>query len=190
MFYKVTQDDIRKDNPSIDAVEEFSPCTSVELKYIVLLYDYDTPFRALDWTSRKYRAAIEAGYKKNRKTGEFTKKAQDILDGDVNRVQLAASTFRILQKDIDKEALQTYNIQLEQFIEKAAEPKESNSDWDLALKISKALPDMLKDRKEIQQLLDIRGTEIEEDLFEEDEKIVKTLSTLDQMNQELTDNAK
>ncbi|KKM04660.1 hypothetical protein LCGC14_1762020 [marine sediment metagenome] len=79
---------------------------------------------------------------------------------------------------------------MEQFIEKAAEPKESNSDWDLALKISKALPDMLKDRKEIQQLLDIRGTEIEEDLFEEDEKIVKTLSTLDQMNQELTDNAK
>lgn len=190
MFYKVTQGEIREDNPSIDAVEEFSKCTSVELKYIMLLYDYETPFRELDWESRKNRAALAAGYNKSKSTGGFVKKAQEVLDGKVEHVQAAAIIFQALQKDIDKEALEAYNAQLEQFIAKAKEPKENNRDWDLALKINSALPKMLRERSEISDLLNIRGTEIEEELLDDEQEEVHSLSSLDIYNQELIDDAR
>jgi hypothetical protein len=181
MFYKVTQEDVRKDNPSIDAVAEFNECTSAELKYMLLVYDYETPFRELDVAARKNRAAITAGYKLN-KQGKHTKKTQEMIDGVVPHLAIATRVFMKLQKDIDREAMVAYNQQIEQFINKSKEEKVSDKDWELALKITDKLPKLLQSRKEIQDVLGLRGMEIEDDLEEIDHDL--QLSTLDQVNEE------
>ena len=181
MFYKVTQEDVRKDNPSIDAVTEFNECTSAELKYMLLVYDYETPFRELDVAARKNRAAIQAGYTVD-KNGKHKKKTQEMLDGLVPHLLIATRVFMKLQKDIDREAMVAYNQQIEQFINKSKEEKVTDKDWELALKITNQLPKLLQARKEIQDLLGLRGMEIEDDLDEIDHDI--QLSTLDMVNEE------
>ena len=150
-----------------------------------LFYDYDTPFRELDKATRKNRSAIQAGYAKSKKTGKHTKKTQELLDGKLPHLQLAVRVFMGLQKDIDREAMEAYNDQIEQFIAKSKEPKETDKDWELALKLNKALPDMLRARQELKDLLGLRGMEIEDDTEELDSSLM--LSTLDLYNEELID---
>ena len=63
MLYLITQNDIRKDNPSIDAIPAFAKCNDRELKYIMLTYDYESTYVKIQIHDRKKRAAEAAVYK-------------------------------------------------------------------------------------------------------------------------------
>jgi len=183
MFYLITQDDIRKDNPSIDAIPEFAKCNDRELKYVVLTYDYDSPYKKLKFADKQKRAAIAAGYKKELNRDILDRNARITTTGSNPKVQAAIRAFKDIQRDINKDILNAYDNQIEQFIQKTAEPKETDSDWKLALAITKALPALLKSRKEILEILEMR----EDDERDESINQVVELSTLDKHNQEIID---
>lgn len=182
MLFKVTSNDIRVDNDNIDAVPEFEKCTSRELKFVFLAYDYDTPLKQLEFDKRRERAAEMAGYHMEKGGKRLDKTGRNLLNGKHPHVEEAIGRFKQIRRDLDREVLESYDRQLEQFIEKAAEPKEDNKDWDLAIKINKELPRLLGQRKELLDLLNLRG-DFKED--EEEEDVKQSLSTLDQVNQEL-----
>lgn len=180
MLFKVTSRDIREDNDNIDAVPEFEVCTSRELKYIFLTHDYDTPLNQLPFEQRKERAAEMAGYHVEGGGSRLDKTGRNLLNGKYPHVEVAAKRFKQIIRDLDKEVLESYDTQLEQFIEKAAEPKNDNKDWDLAIKINKELPKLLEQRKALLDLLNLRG-DFKETLVDSETK--EELSTLDQVNQ-------
>lgn len=185
MLFKVTSRDIREDNDNIDAVPEFEVCTSRELKYVFLTHDYDTPLAQLALEERRARAAEMAGYHTEGGGKRLDKTGRKLLNGGYPHVEAAIERFRQIRRDLDREVLESYDIQLEQFIRKAAEPKTENRDWDLAIKINEKLPKLLEQRKALLDLLNLRGDFKEEATNDVEEKL--QLSTIDQVNQEEID---
>lgn len=184
MLYKVTSADIREDNDNVDAIPEFEVCTSRELKFVFLTYDYNTPLWQLDFETKRVRAAEMAGYHVEKSGKRLDKTGRALLNGKYPHVEAAISRFKSIRRDLDREVLESYDNQLEQFIQKAAEPKTEDKDWALALKINAALPKLLEQRKALLDLLNLRG-DFNEDTVEGEG--INELSTLDQVNQEAQD---
>ena len=157
MIYKVTQEDIRDTNDTVDAIAEFAVCTSRELKYVFLTYDFDTPFRQLSFEDRRLKAAISAGYRMEKTRDYPDKTTRKLLNTGYPKVEEAIKAFKGIRRDVDLETLDSYNTQLEQFIEYSKQPKESHKDWEVAMKINKGIFELLKLRKEIIETLDLRA---------------------------------
>jgi len=186
MLYKLTTKDVREDNDNIDCIPEFEPLSSREFKYIALVYDYDTPLRNLKLEDRKERGCELSGYKRE-SPKRMDKSARKIMgaNGGLKHVEKAIPVYKSLQRDIDREALMAYDNQLQQFIDKAAEPKSEDNDWKLAITINKELPKMLQMRADIKGRLDLRVDFESATLGVEEEKEegVEELSALDRRNQ-------
>lgn len=178
MLYIITQNDIRKDNPSIDAIPEFAKCNDRELKYVVLTYDYDSPYRKLKFADKQKRAATAAGYKKEKNRDILDRNARIAMTGGNPKVQAAIIAYKETQRDMDKEILLTIDQQIELYMDQLRSVPESAQDWNLRLKINKEWKLLVKDRQEIATLLSLRGEE-EEEL----EEVNEELSTLDKLNQ-------
>ena len=183
MLYLITQNDIRKDNPSIDAIPAFAKCNDRELKYIMLTYDYESTYVKIQIHDRKKRAAEAAGYKTEANRNILDKNARTAMNGGNPKVEAAIVAFKETQRDINREILKSYDSQIEQFIHKVSEPKEKNADWTLAIAINRALPSLLENRKVILDILNMRDGEG----TEEEVELVRELSTLDKYNQKIID---
>jgi hypothetical protein len=158
MIYKVTQEDIRKTNDNIDAIEAFAACTSRELKYVFLTYDFGTPFRQQKFADRRLNAAIEAGYRMEKTRKNMPDKTtRKLLNGQFPKVEEAIVAFKHLRRDIDREALESYDAQLDEINTRLAKKKETDKDWDIAIKLVDKLPKLLKTRKDMIELLDLRA---------------------------------
>ena len=179
MLFKISQKPIREDNDSIDAIKEFSVLSDREMKYICLVYDYETPFKQYGINDRKELACEAAGYKRE-SPKRLDKSARAIMNGKIENVEIAIPVYKSLIRDLDRELLISYDLQVEQFIEKASQPKSSDSDYKLAAMLNEKLIKMLALRDQIKEKLSLRAG------FEEDEKDDVEdvpLSTLDKINE-------
>lgn len=82
---------IEKDFPSFKNYQPESTLRNKIFAWIVLLYDINTPLRVeyRDYYDRKIKAGEMVGFKPSKKTGEFTKKVEDIFvgkDAEVNEL--------------------------------------------------------------------------------------------------------
>ena len=77
----------------------------------------------------------------------------------------------------------SYDLQLIEFQRKSAEKKNTDADWKLAIAINKALPDLLKQRREVVKLLELNEDEFIEDEDNHAKKV--ELSMLDLVNSEI-----
>ena len=182
MLYKITQNDIREDNDSIDATPEFVELNSRELKYIFLVYDFDSPLRQLSLKDRKEQAAENAGYKREN-AKRLDRNARELISGKVKKVMNAIPALKKQLRDLDREALEAYDTNLEDYIKKIKEPKEKKEDWDLNLKIIAQYEKLLIGRKRIIENLNLRADYVEEEETAEETE----LSTLDKINAALID---
>ena len=182
MLFKLSDKPVREDNNDIDAIPEFRLLTDKQLRYVILLTDYDTPLRQLPYKERQEEAAELAGFaRENAK--KMGKQAREMMNGKVYPVEKAIAKYKSLQRDLDRETLQAFDDQLEEFIKKTSEKKTENKDWDVALKIMNALPKLLGMRKEIKDSLNLKG-----DFDEKDDTVSEAeLSTLDRINQKMID---
>jgi len=180
MLYRLTQKDVREDNDNIDIVPEFADLSSRELKFICLVYDYETPLWQLNLEDRTEKAAEMAGYKRE-SAKRMDKDARAVMGGKIKRVEAAIPVFRSMQRDIDRETLMAFDSQIEQFIAKTSEKKVENKDWDVAMKILKELPKLLAMRKEIKDMLTLR-VDLDPTLGVEKNTEDDDLSTLDKYN--------
>ena len=181
MLFRVTQKPVREDNPELLAISEFMPCSDRELKWIFLVYDFKTPYRQLSLPDRKEQSCEQVGYKRE-SPKRMDKSARNIMlpklqEKHLPHIAPAIAAFKAMQRDLDLEALEAYDINLEHYIEQMRKPKVKKEDWDLNLKIVKEYQKLLIGRKQIKEQLDLRGNFEEEE--EVDPKDKKVLSALD-----------
>lgn len=94
-----------KDHPKKYPTAEYK--NSQVIRFIVAMYDPKTPFRHLEYITRKNCAAIYAGFKTNTR-GDFSKLAQEIMMGFVPVVIKMTIRYCIITRGLDWTAYMEY----------------------------------------------------------------------------------
>jgi predicted RNase H-like nuclease (RuvC/YqgF family) len=156
MIFKISKDkDFFEENPSAGWIEEFKKCSSEEMKYVILVYSYDTPLRTLAAEQRKHRALEYIGLTRMA-NGKWDKQTDMLITNQVQRVRNAILKLREITRDEDKETLESYDEQLDQFRSLLRKRDKTDKEMDQAMKISKEFPAFLENRKKVQEILEIR----------------------------------
>jgi hypothetical protein len=156
MLFKVTNKDFFEDNPSASSINNFIVCSSREMKYICLVYDYQSPYRNLKIEERKLKAVSESGFRMEKDGKRPDKYAREMMNGKIDKVQFAIHEFMSMQKDEDRELAEAVTAQLEEIKTFLKRPKETEGEWRIAIQMLEKMPKLLKDRKEIFDILDMR----------------------------------
>jgi hypothetical protein len=157
---------VLESNPQFKIFEEFGDCTDRELRYIALVYDYDTPLRSLPLKERKEYAADMSGYKRE-PGGRLDKNARTALGGGLPKVQKAIAKYNSLQYDQEKELLNALSVQINQVIDLMKKEDKEDSDWDLIKKLTPELPKMISQKKELEVVIGYREPDQKDELDDE-----------------------
>lgn len=182
MMYKITKKDVFDDNPELRSIPEFDKLTDRQMKFVIFVYDYKSPFRNLPMEQRKKKAALQAGFKWSPTENRPDRNTRDIINGNVTSVEHASHKYMELQFDEDYENLKAYDEQLSEIREFFKKKEKSVDEMNKALAMMKAFKGLIIDRKELIKALGIREEEEEVDDVNERE-----LSTIDVINQEMFD---
>ncbi len=183
MIFKVTKNDFFEDNPSAKAVEAFVVCSSREMKYICLVYDYESPYHKIPMQERKLKAVYESDFRmETGKQNRPDKYAREMMNGKISKVQAAIREFMTLQPDKEKELAKALDSQLEEIQRFLTRPKETEGEWRIAVQLLEKMPKILRDRKEVLEILQIRE-ELNNEVGSAD-VTDEPLSELEQMNAE------
>lgn len=144
-------------NPPLKMTEHLSKLSNKEVKWIALVYDYDSPLSQMPTNIRKIKAGIMTGWEMV--NGLPDKPLQTIMDGGNDKVNLAIEEYKTLQFDENKEALIAFNDQLRQYRTFLKQPEKKASELKLALEIQQKLPVLLRARDEIVKIVGMRANE-------------------------------
>jgi hypothetical protein len=189
MLFKVQHGkDVFELNPELKAISEFEPLTGRQMVYVILSTDYKSPFRKLTTADRKTRAAVEAGYKYDKTGKRLDTNGRNIIQGKNAAVEKAIKKYRILQKDEDYESLLGLSKLIGDIRELNQAHNKSLAELEKAVKFSKELPALMKAKKDLEEVLDMREDEITDigldGKTEEEETTITNLSILAQLNDE------
>jgi hypothetical protein len=109
------------------------------------------------------------------------KYAREMMSGKITKVQHAIKAFMALQPDKEKELAKALDSQLEEIQKFLTRPKETEGEWRIAVQLLEKMPKILKDRKEVLDILQLRE-ELNTDSGMAD--IEEPLSELEQFNTE------
>jgi len=179
MVFKVTKKgDFFDDNPQAELVEEFEKVSSKDMKYICLVYDYDSMLCNMPVYERKLRALDLLKYEKT-KEGNWPKIVEDLMNGGKQKYIDAIMKYRELMSDDDKETLAAYKAQLKECQNFLHRSNKKPSEMTQAVRMR---PEMEKLRETIQKLRnDIRIKE-GKDAFTVGDAEEETLSLVEEMN--------
>ncbi len=187
MLFKIIRDKtVSELNPEILVIEEFANLTDRQLKYTILSTDYKSPFRKLTKEDKKFRAALEAGYKLEKGGKRLDMNGRNIVQGKNPEVEKAIKKYKILQKDEDYETLLGISKLIADIREFTARVGKETTEIEKAIKFAKELPALLKVKKEIEDTLGMREDEITdvEEVKITTEETPTNLSELAQINDE------
>lgn len=153
MIVKVSNKDVFKDNPWLETIDGLKQCTSKQIKYVALCYDYQSPFKNMSFENRREEALSAAGYKKD---APDTKKVYKQTNKKLER---AIEIYSNMQRDFELDLLRSYDSQLMQFVELFNKKDKDTRQYSNALRIMKELPALVKQRKEIIDSLNLRGVD-------------------------------
>ena len=179
MHYKVIANkDIFSTEPSLRGIPQFNACTSQELKFIFLSYDYEGPFKKLERSKRLKEAAIAAKYDWLEGQDIFDKAGIDAITFKKVRMQKARTYFmeNIQANDLDLEMLESYNEQIREYNVFLSKKDKKASDTKLAIIIQEKLPNIVKLRNELAEICGHKADYHKE--LGEDTK----MSTIDKVN--------
>jgi hypothetical protein len=162
MLIKITENDVFKDNPELSVIPELKSLKSNELKFIALVYDYESIYRQHPMEDRKLRAA--KALKMTTKDGTYTTEGKKLAELHTKKYQTAVEAYQEMQFDADKESLQAYDEQMKQYRDFLSKKDKDSDELSLAPKIQTALIAASKQRRE---LLDALGVRVEDDDKEE-----------------------
>lgn len=177
-------------NPELKAIAEFEPLTGRQMEYVILAFDYKTPFRKLNWDKRKDMAAQEAGYKLEKDGKRLDMNGRNATDGKNAAIEKARKKYQIMQKDEDYESLLGLSKLMSDIRELNGTSNKSLTELEKAVKMSLQLPALMKAKKELEDILEMR--EDEEPEIEAtvatpaEEDNIKNFAILAQLNEEET----
>ncbi len=180
MLFKVTDRDIREDNPGIEAIPEFKQLSDRNLKYIFLVYDYDTPYKQLPIDKRKERIGHRVGFRLEADGKRFDKNARGIMENKAPRMKEATRAFMDLLYDSDKETFQAVCDLITNIRDFIRQISSSAGEYQKKVAMAEKLPRLEETKKSLAQILNIREETREE---EPDNSEKKEMSTLDLVNQ-------
>lgn len=125
-------------HPELKLIDEFKPLNDHQMKYVIMMVDYSSPYFELRPTERAAYIADDLGWPKDEK-GRRDSKYKYIIMGDDKEVNAASRKYSSLQYDEDMEdliALKTLKTQMRSQI--SAE-KTSNDDTKKAIDIAQEL---------------------------------------------------
>lgn len=157
MMYKVQAGkDVFELNPELKAVAEFEPLTERQMKYVILATDYRSPFRKLSPAEKKTRAAAEAGYKWEKDGKRLDMNGRNILQGKNDAVEKAIKKYKILQKDEDYESLLALSKLIGDIRQLNNQSDKTVGELEKAVNMSLKLPALMKAKKELEDIMEIR----------------------------------
>jgi len=185
MLFKITSNDIFKDNPELMSIPEYAACSSRDLKYVFYCYDYKSPLRQLPIEDRKRKAVVMAGFKMETRS-DLTRpipdrNARKIIADGIPKVRKAIEMFKDSQYDEDLETYLAVKEQIRQykdFLNKQDKDARELKDSAVILKLLKDSIDLVND---IKFSLGIEEEEEEEDIGTE------SLSLMDRVSMGLID---
>lgn len=194
MLFKVQKGkDVFELNPQLKAIEEFATLTARQMEYVILAFDYKTPFRKMEWQERKKHAALEAGYKLEKEGKRLDINGRNTTEGKVPAIEKARKKYDTLQKDEDYESLLGLSKLIADIRELNNKPQKTVQELEKAVKFSLQLPALMKAKKELEDILDRREDEVTdigtEEKPAEEEIVLSNLSLLAQLNEEEEDDA-
>lgn len=165
MVFTVTDKDFFKENPWAKGIKEFSTLSSMEMKYIALVYDIQSPLvkGRLPINDRKIKAIDIAGFEPTPK-GRPSKIVSDLMDVRTTAIANAIKRYKEIQFDEDMDTLEAYSEQLQEFKELLRKKGKEDKELDRALKIMKEYPGLVELKKTLAEKLSIK---IEESFVEE-----------------------
>ncbi len=188
MLFKIrANNDVFKDNPELLSISQFSELTDRQMKYVILAFDYKSPFRKLEWSKRKEQAALAAGYKLEKDGKRLDRNGRAIVSGANKAVEIARKYYNTISKDEDYETLLGLSKLITDIKELNAAPNKSLQELEKAVKFSKELPALMKAKKELEDILEMREDEVTDigaEQSQEESQPVMSMSILAQLNEE------
>lgn len=158
MIFRVNADeDVRKANPSIESVPEFAPCNDKALKYVFLMYDYDSPYARQPHDMRRDLVLVALGYLKQGSIDSF-------FSRNKGSIATATQAFNKLQYNSEFETLISLKIQIDQWNDLLRNPDKTDKQEALSAKVFEKMPEYIKRVKELEELVGYR------DRFDEDDE--------------------
>jgi hypothetical protein len=167
-------------NPEMEMIEQFKEVPDRSLKYMCLMYDYESPYRKLPLSQRKDKVASMVGFKREKGRRLFDKNARDIMNGKNPKLEEAIKEFKTMIYDTDRETLQSLDVLIENIRTELKTPGKSSGDMKNKSALAKELPALASTKKQLAQILEIQGSG---DVDEEEEE--SKMSTLEMLNQGL-----
>lgn len=177
MIFRLSDKEFFKDNPEAKSIKQFLDLGDQGMKYMCLVYGYNSPLRKMEMIDRKHKAVANCGFKPTPK-GRPSKLQTDLMEMRSSIVKKAYTEYMELQFDADRDLLSAYDEQINEFKCLMRNREKSDKQLDQALKIAEKLPKLLETRKQIQDILEVRDVEefaIDEALseFEDDQSMVE-----------------
>jgi hypothetical protein len=191
MLYKLIHgQDVFVLNPALLAIEEFAALTDRQMRYVILATDYKSPMRKLKSEDKKFRAALEAGYKLEKDGKRLDMNGRNICAGKNEKTERAIKKYKILQQDEDYETILGLSRLISDIRDFNTASNKSATEIEKAIKFSKDLPTLIKAKREIEDILEMREDEVSAvpDATNADLDIKDTaLSILATINEDITD---
>lgn len=140
----VHNEDIRKTNSNVDAIPEFAGLSDTIVKYVVLMYDYDSPYSRPPEDQRRKIVCDSLDVKQYTRWYSTSK----------IKIDKAIEAYKKLQYDTDHEMLISMKAQLEEWNTLLRKPKKTEKEDAAVLKIFDKLIDY---RDKVQKLEEIVG---------------------------------
>jgi len=179
MIFKITKEgDFFEDNPTAYLIEDFKKINSRDMKYISLVYDYDSMLCNMPTYERKLRALELLEYETN-KDGNWPKNVRDMIEGNSEKFVNAVRAFRGLMSDEDKETLVAYIAQLKECQRLMKKTKKSPSEITASSKMTKEMENL---RSLIRTIKDELRKKAGKDAFSSDNVEEESLSLVEEIN--------
>ena len=173
------------DNPTLKMTEHLSKLTNKEVKWIALVYDYESPLAQMPLNLRKIKAAQMTGWniESNIPLGD----TKLMIDGKNARINKAVAEYKSIQFDENQESLLAFNEQLKEYRAFLKQKQKKPSELKIAMALQKEMPALLKARDEIAKLVGLRAHDEEFEITD-----IENISTMDKIifeEEQLKDNA-
>jgi hypothetical protein len=165
MLFKVDiRKPVRETNPEINAIEEFVDLSDRNLKYIFLVYDYDTPYKQIPIDERKKKVALDVGFKTEKGRDLFDKNARDILNGKIDSIEAAIKKFKSLIFDQDRETYISVSELIVNISNMIGTPTKNIAELEKKAKMAQQLTSLSQTKKQLAQILGIRNDMADEEI--------------------------
>lgn len=150
MIFKVKHDEkVRESNPGIDAIEALKDIPDRVLKYVFLMYDYDSPYSRLPESMRKEQVLINIGYTNEGMIKKFASNYK-------KQIAAAKEVLNNISYNAEMEALISCKRQMSQWDELLRDEEKDDKEKALARQVFDKMPEYMKRIKEMEEIVGYR----------------------------------